>query len=107
MTLAEASQQAAEMATLREKWKARGVFPIRVPPDYFSTSCKPDVRFAPVQATPGDARAFEIGYRDHPRFIGPDSKPYRDGYNLAAKHEQTNADARGEDLWIARGGCME
>ena len=35
--------------------------------------------------TPGEARAFLQGFTDHPRWIGPDSLSYRDGFALAEK----------------------
>ena len=88
-------EQAAAMAEIRARWKDH------------AASCRPNVRFAPVLATPGEARAFETGYNDHPTYIGPDSASYRAGWALADKHAQIDADARGEDLWLARGGSGE
>jgi len=61
----------------------------------FSTSCQPAVRFAPVQATPGAARAFERGFADFPRGI-ESSAAYRDGYLFAEKRAQIENDARRE-----------
>lgn len=102
-----ASDEALERTTVRQfSGKA-------MPPtgfgglDFLSTSCRPDVLRAPEQATPGDARAFERGYADHPRYIGPESAAYRAGYNLAAKREQIAADAEGESLWQLQGGIPE
>lgn len=77
---------------------------------FLSTDCRPDVRFAPTQATPGDARAFERGYSDAERgmpMIERDLAAYRAGWWLHEKRAEIAADARGEDLWLARGGSRE
>ena len=54
--------------------------------------CRPAVMFAPLMATPGEARAFQNGYEDHPRWIGPDSASYRAGFMFAEKHAEIDRD---------------
>ena len=53
---------------------------------------RPAVRFAPMMATPGEARAFTQVYTDHPRWIGPDSASYRAGFAFAEKHAAVDRD---------------